>query len=130
MPKKTSAPATPATQQDIEEIANLLDSRLADADSLSEEVVGLRGDIEGLTKIVDTLVQTVDDLRSELEWALKNHERLRSAATPLTITSMPRDPLAEDFGSRLNRFTPKDLPADADGAERSAAEASQQAELF
>ena len=30
------------------------------------------------------------------------------------ITSMPRNPLASDFGKRLNRFRPEDLPDDED----------------
>lgn len=36
------------------------------------------------------------------------HQTLRGA--PLHLTNMPKDPLAEDFGHRINRYSADDPP--------------------
>lgn len=87
----------------------LLDSRLDGADSLVEEVVGLRGTVEDLTKQVETLAQIVDDLRSDFEWAL-HRDQHPSITAGQPLTSMPKDPLANDFAERVNSFSGADFP--------------------
>lgn len=105
MPKNSPSPAS---KEDIEKVLELLDSRLADAEELAEQVVGLRETVEDLSRNVQTLERTIDDLRSDLDWALHNPEA-RRVVTARPLTSMPRE-LASDFAERVNRHSAEDLP--------------------
>ena len=67
--------------------------------------------LEQLSQEVQLLQQVVDELRSEIQWASRNG-RLAMLPAPMHITSMPLDPLAQDWSTRLNRHCPEDLPAE------------------
>lgn len=68
--------------------------------------------VESLCDEVRVLREAIDELREEYTWAVRNH-RLGSAPLVVHVTSMPADPLADDFGERLNRLKPKDLPPES-----------------
>jgi cell division septum initiation protein DivIVA len=58
--------------------------------AMREEIVA---SIEALTEEVEVLRDAIDELREELQWAVRNER-------PLRITSMSADPCAKDF--RIN----------------------------
>lgn len=120
-----------ATTDDIKEIVDLLDSRFADGDSIVEEVAKLREAIEKLTRTVQVLGETIDDLRGDFEWIVHNPEKLRTATGVRPVTSIPTDPLAKDFPDRVNRYTAVDLPPELRGPDPGVPAASPgQPELF
>ena len=80
-------------------------------DRLLEAVERLAGEVQVLREVLDRLEEGFD-------WAIKNDKlRCSSLAPPMIITSMPRNPCAPDFGERINRFRPEDLPPENDPAE-------------
>jgi hypothetical protein len=92
------------------------DPSLADVlKKLSGQVAALAAHTEALAQRVQVLTQAVDDFREDIEWALRNDKLSYERGTAIHITSMPKDPLAADFGERINRYTAADLPADLDG---------------
>jgi hypothetical protein len=108
-------------------------TRTKQPSALSEDqVVELTATVEKLTQEVRVLRDTIDELREDLRWAINNREEFRCQPRHVVhITSMPLDPLAKDFGKRVNRFTAKDLPNES--AQPSPAAASlplEQGELF
>jgi hypothetical protein len=89
--------------------------------------------IEKLAADVEALRSVIDDVQEDVALVLDNAKHRRGkpsseSALPMRITSMPRDPLAKDFGKRLNRFRPEDLPSDAGSDKKSSA--FQQQDLF
>ena len=72
---------------------------------LAEAVSGLRDEVR-------VLREAIDDLRTELQHALRNwgNDRWEPVARDRRITSMPRDPGAADFAKRLNTVGPGALP--------------------
>lgn len=77
----------------------------------SESDSAIAAAIDRLTEEVRVLRQTVDELREEVQWGVRNaldppQERLPARR----ITSLPLDPCAEDFAERVNALTPEDLP--------------------
>lgn len=86
---------------------------LADAVRLlSSQVEALTGLTDTLSQRVQLLVSAIDDIREELAWAVRN-DKLAGDRGVVHITSMPKDPLAADFGGRINRYTAADLLADS-----------------
>lgn len=81
----------------------------------SDEVRELRAAVERLADEVNVLRRVLDELRDDFAWALNNRDQFRCAGAMSPLTSMPKDPLATDFGERLNRFTAADLPDDPAG---------------
>ena len=75
-----------------------------------EQIDALTAAVEKLTDTVHVLGQILDDLRDDFAWALQNSEPLPRVPGNPPLTSMPKDPLAKNFGERLNRFTTDDLP--------------------
>lgn len=78
--------------------------------TMAQELSILSDTIDRLIAQVQVLVTAVDELTDEVQWR-NNQVRERDGyrSPPMVITSMPKDPLAPDFGKRLNRFTPADL---------------------
>src|SRR2546422_176150 len=72
---------------------------------LSDKVDDLTAAVEKLSDRVGILCDLVDRLRDDYSWALNNIDRLPCASSSYPLTSMPKDPLAADFGQRLNRFS-------------------------
>jgi len=67
--------------------------------------------VEALTAEVRVLRNAVDELREEIQYATNNLPDRREPPLPhRRIVSMPLDPLAEDFGERINAVSPDDLP--------------------
>lgn len=62
--------------------------------------------VEEVAEQLQVLREVIDEIREEFQWAVRNN-RLR--CPPMHITSMPKDPLAPDFGTRVNRYTPENL---------------------
>lgn len=103
-----------------------------------DRLVALEGKIDALTTAVErvadglrVLLDVMADIREDLQWGVLN-DKFTSAPCPMHITSMPIDPLAPNFGERINRLKPEDLPADT-GAPSSRAplsDAPRQSELF
>jgi hypothetical protein len=60
--------------------------------------------VEKLTEEMAVIRRVLDHVLDEVSWCLNNREelleRIRMPVTPLT--SMPLDPLAPDFGARIN----------------------------
>lgn len=95
MPRGKLPLATPATPTEGEQ--------------LTAAVAALTEQMSSLANQVEVLRIAIDDLRQEVEYAMRNAFQPAWTPTP-RLTSMPLDPLAEDFGERVNRFTAKDLP--------------------
>lgn len=70
----------------------------------------LRQAIEQLTDAIRLLTQSVDELSTELQWRNNQDAERHVAPAPLVMTSMPLDPLADDW--QINRHSAADLPAD------------------
>lgn len=64
--------------------------------------------LEQLGQELQLLQNVLDELRSEIQWAARNG-CVAVHPAPLRITSMPLDPLTEDWSQRLNRCRPEDL---------------------
>lgn len=95
-------------------------SRKAAASETRDELAEV---VEALTAEVRVLRQAVDELREEIQYATRN--LIDRPVPPLPhrrIVSMPLDPLADDFGERLNAVTPDDLPEDDSAAQTPDAE--------
>jgi hypothetical protein len=82
--------------------------------SLLEVVTQLADQVKELSGQVEVLRNAIDEIREEFAWAIRNDKigtRTDDHWRPVMhVTSMPKDPLAEDFGDRLNRVVPADLP--------------------
>jgi hypothetical protein len=80
--------------------------------TLTQQVEALSGHVDTLAQRIQILTLAVDDVREELGWALNNDKFRGEPPPPMHITSLPRDPLAADFGEQINRFSAADLPPD------------------
>lgn len=76
---------------------------------LAEEVRELRDAVTRLSDEVAVLRSVLDEVRDELGWVCNNREEFRCPHPVMHITSMPLDPLAPDFGERVNKYSAKDL---------------------
>lgn len=74
--------------------------------------------LERIAEELGAIGETMDRIRDDLGWAL-NNEAFRSPPPLCPLTSMPKDPLADDFGERLNAVSPDDVPADVQDADAS-----------
>lgn len=77
--------------------------------TLAEEVRALRDVVVQLTNEVAVLRSVLDEVRDDLGWALNNRAEFRCPHPVMHLTSMPKDPLAPDFGERVNKYSAKDL---------------------
>lgn len=77
---------------------------------LEDAVVDLTAEVKGLASQVEVLRIAIDDLRSELEFAIRNLPREPWVPTQ-PLVSMPKDPLAEPFP--VNRTRREDVPANS-----------------
>jgi hypothetical protein len=67
--------------------------------------------VEALRCEVQVLREVLDAIRDDFAWALKNRAfRCDGMPPAFHLTSMPADPLAADFGERINRLKPEDVP--------------------
>lgn len=66
--------------------------------------------VETVADQLQVLRVVLDEIREEFVWALRNPEHFHAPTPICRVTSMPSDPCAKDWGERLNRFTPQDLP--------------------
>lgn len=85
--------------------------------------------VERVTDELRMIWQVLDECREDLQWAVRNHKFRNAEPCVMHITSMPKDALASDFGTQVNRFTVADLPA-AKPAELPPAPPPRQGELF
>lgn len=97
-----------------------------------DEVAELTASVEKLIQEVRVLRDTIDELREDLRWAINNRDEFRCQPRHVVhITSIPLDPLAKDFGKRVNRFSAKDLPDESAQPSAPATSLSpEQGELF
>jgi hypothetical protein len=77
--KLTSQDKSPVSNQTVDELAYVVEQ-------LIEQIVVLR--------------QAIDEIGQDLQWAIRNHV-VEPHPAP-SITSMPSDPLADDFAERVN----------------------------
>jgi hypothetical protein len=87
------------------------------ADSEADGHEELLDAVQALTDEVRVLRHAVDELREEIQYAVRNlidMPEVMQHARPLT--SMPIDPAAPDFAERVNRLTPADLPPEEPAA--------------
>lgn len=68
-------------------------------------------DIDGLDEL-SAIREALDGIRDDVAWWLRNH-RQEQWLPVQPITSMPLDPLAQDWAERLNKVTAADLPDNA-----------------
>jgi hypothetical protein len=97
--KPTSQDKSPISNQTVDELAYVVEQ-------LIEQIVVLR--------------QAIDEIGVDLQWALRKHV-VEPHPVP-SITSMPSNPLADDFADKLNTVPPEIV-------ERLRAEAVQEAAL-
>jgi hypothetical protein len=98
------------------------------AEHLTAAIEQLSDDINGLMQVVEegsllkqlvdevhVLREAIDDLRNEVEWAVRNVlQNGEPRPLPAPITSMPLDPCDPAFASRLIAVSRHDIPADDD----------------
>ena len=80
---------------------------------LPEKIDELKGAIERVGDELSVLREVLDEVMELLGWAMNNSDRFHCTSPYVPLTSMPRDPLAPDFGERINRLSGKDLPEEA-----------------
>lgn len=97
--------------------------------ALREQVAQLTDAVTRLAQEVGVLREVLDSIRDDFAWALNNDSFRSAPAMAMHVTSVPRDPLANDFGERINRLTANDLP-DAPPADETPAKPRGQSELF
>jgi hypothetical protein len=68
--------------------------------------------IGALTEHVQDVWQTLDEIRGELQWVLRNAQDNPGSARPIRITSMALDPCDPEWGKKLNALRPEDLPTE------------------
>jgi len=79
-----------------------------EAACLEDVVENLATEVNTLSQRIEVLTAAIDDARQEIETALRHLPREQWVPTQ-PLKSMPRDPLAEDFG--VNRNDPAGIPA-------------------
>ncbi len=80
---------------------------LQEHDRLEVAVEDLAGEVKTLSQQVEVLTAAIDDLREELQFAIRNLPR--EPWVPVQpLVSMPRDPLADPFP--VNRTRREDVP--------------------
>jgi hypothetical protein len=79
---------------------------------LADHAERLLAAIETLSEEVRVLRDAIDELRDEFTWAVRNREPPPPVSPFVPLTSLPRDPLAADFGERINRVGAQDVLAD------------------
>ena len=84
----------------------------ASADTKAEAVERLIEAVNGVAEQMQLLWNTIDEIREEFAWALRN-DRLTCSPSVMHVTSMAADPCAPDWGKRLNRSAATDLPPEA-----------------
>ena len=89
---------------------NRLDAQPVPSPSLEDAVIALTDEVRGLSQQVEVLRIAIDDIRQELEFAIRNFPREPWVPTQLVV-SLPRDPLADPFP--VNRTRREDLPAES-----------------
>lgn len=95
MPPKKPA-AAPSAHADLPATEHM--DRLVSAfETIAEEIKAIR--------------QSVDKLQDDFAWAFDNQVFSREPPPVTPLTSMPLDPLAKDFGARLNRHAATDPPS-------------------
>jgi len=96
-------------------------------DVSGDQVESMTAEVSRLADEVRVLRDAINDLREELQYAVRNNKPL---PPPLHITSMPLDPTTPDFHQRVNAVPTEQIKA----MRRSLADESpspvQQRELF
>ena len=71
--------------------------------------------VERLEAEMRCIRETLDRIQDDFAWSLNNdptrEDTWRPASPPVHISSLPRDPLASDFGERINQVTADELAA-------------------
>ena len=82
-----------------------------DRPTLEECLERLARAMERLEGEMRSVGESLDRLQDDFAWSLNNDPRRRDSWLPaapiMHLTSMPRDPLAPDFGRRINKVEPK-----------------------
>jgi hypothetical protein len=72
--------------------------------------------VDRLTDNVRVVWQTLDEIRDDLQWALRNVAQAAEVLRPMRVTSMALDPRDPEWGSKLNALRPEDVaPEPAEG---------------
>jgi hypothetical protein len=100
-----------------------------DLRSLEAKVDALTAAVERVGDELRVIREVMDECREHFEWAV-NNDRLRCPSPALHITSLPKDPVAPDFGERINRFSAEDLPDHGEDPGEDTAEPPRQPDLF
>jgi hypothetical protein len=83
--------------------------------TLEEFLERLAAAMERLEAEMRSIHEVLDRLQDDFAWSMNNDPRRRDSWLPsapiMHLTSMPRDPLASDFGRRINKVEPKILAA-------------------
>jgi len=84
----------------------------------AEQVCDLTDAVLTLTEQVRMLRLAVDEIGAELGWAIRTRalDRL-PPPSPIRITSLPLDPLAEDFHEQINAVDPSSISHDDSGTD-------------
>ena len=86
-----------------------------DRPTLEEFLERLATAMERLEGEMRSVLESLDRLQDDFAWSLNNDPRRRDSWLPaapiMHLTSMPRDPLAPDFGRRINKVEPKVMAA-------------------
>jgi hypothetical protein len=75
----------------------------------SDQVERLIEVMEDVAAQLQVLRVVLDEIRTDFQWAVQN-DKFRSRPAVFHLKRMPADPLASDFGERLQRSTPDDQP--------------------
>ena len=71
--------------------------------------------VERLEAEMRCIRETLDRLQDDFAWSLNNdparEDTWRPASAPIHITSLARDPLAADFGERIDKVPAEELAA-------------------
>lgn len=87
------------------------ETRSTEDSQLALAVDALTKQVRSLVDQVEILRIAIDDLRQEVEWAIRNTFQPAWPPAP-PLTSVPQDALAPDLGERVNRVTLHDLPSE------------------
>ncbi len=83
------------------------------SDITADDVASLTDEIVTLREEVQVLRDVLDEVREELQFAVRNYILPGDDAIKrLHITSLPLDPAADDFHERVNAVRPDDITQD------------------
>lgn len=91
MPRTDKSASVPRTAASADQVERLIEA------------------VEDAAAQLRVLRDVLDEVREDFQYAVRNG-KFQSPPAVFHLTSMPVDPLAPDFGARLNCVKPEDLP--------------------